>query len=81
MPVFEISAAPFLFAKLRVPANTSGVIPVAQPIRARLPYHIRAAFGRGRWRRDKLCSDILRRDLVSLKGKPLGTVFAKIVEA
>jgi len=75
--MFEVSASPFLFANMIVPANTSGTIPSNQPIRARLPYHVQRAFDRANWQRDALCSDVLRRELYTLKGKPLGTVFAK----
>lgn len=74
---FAVNCSSLGMASMIVPANTSGAIPVNQVICAQLPFHARKAFGRAKWARDSLCSDVLRRDLFSLKGRPLGTVFAR----
>lgn len=73
--------------KFTVPAKAAGLVGRyvrAVPYRpdtenaARIMSHqYRKAVLRGQWYMDELCSDLMRMDLTSLKGAPMGTLIAK----
>ena len=75
-------------AKFRVPAIESGIVgiydngkpyqPANQPTRELLPYNVQKAFDRNvlKWWQFGL-SDMLKSDLWSITGKPLGTLYAR----
>ena len=74
--------------KFKVPARESGLVgvyvngipyqPQDSAIEACLPYHVRKAFARQQaWWQIGL-SDVMKKDLVALSGKPLGTLFARV---
>lgn len=52
--------------------------PAAQPIAAQLPFNVIKAFRRSTWQNHVIMCDVLQCDLTTLKGKPLGTIFAKL---
>lgn len=92
MPEFiiEYQRDGILRNKFKVPARESGLVgayvngipyqPQDSEVIDSLPYHVRKAFGREQvWWQIGL-SDVLKKELVALNGKPLGTLFARIEE-
>ena len=92
MPVFtiEYQRDGILRNKFKVPARESGLVgayvngipyqPQDSAIVEFLPYHVRKAFARQQaWWQIGL-SDVLKKELVALNGKPLGTLFARVEE-
>ena len=77
-------------AKFDVPAAKSSVLgfhvgdetflPCAQKVSELLPHHYRKAFERDKlfWE-STLCNDVMKLDLVSAKGEPMGSLTAKII--
>ena len=92
MPVFtiEYQRDGILRNKFKVPARESGLVgayvngipyqPQDSAIVEFLPYHVRNAFARQQLWWQVGLSDVLKKDLVALSGKPLGTLFARIEE-
>lgn len=93
MPEFiiEYQCDGILRNKFKVPARESGLVgayvngipyqPQDSAIVEFLPYHVRKAFARQQdWWQIGL-SDVLKKELVALNGKPLGTLFARIEES
>ena len=72
---YRVTGLP-LKSPVEVDANTSGAIPIKADIMPHVRGNLRHAFNRAHWTRDKLCSDVLRRDLYARDGRPLGTVYA-----
>ena len=92
MPAFtiEYQRDGILRNKFKVPARESGLVgayvngipyqPQDSAIVEFLPYHVRKAFARQQvWWQIGL-SDVLKKELVALNGKPLGMLFARIEE-
>lgn len=90
MPAFtiEYQRDGILRNKFKVPARESGLVgayvngipyqPQDSAIVEFLPYHVRKAFEREQvWWQIGL-SDVLKKEIVALNGKPLGTLFARI---
>ena len=64
----------------RVPASQELTLygkPDETALRGLLPYRIRKAATRALWWQDKSFHYLQRRDLVSLRGQPMGTLFAE----
>ena len=92
MPVFtiEYQRDGILRNKFKVPARESGLVgayvngipyqPQDSAIVEFLPYHVRNAFARQQLWWQVGLSDVMKKDLVALNGKPLGTLFARIEE-
>jgi len=91
MPIFSVEHHRYgvIFDHFEVPSSTSPFVGIMwegwdiQPdinVTASLaPYRIKAAIRRaGRWQEDKLCSDVLRLDMRDYRGRPMGTLIARL---